>query len=155
MKLFLLTFSFLSSLHAFAAPYEFKSMNQEALLKTCSEICGQEYASKAEIRDFYQLKKYPDLINQAGLLCSTPVEWQSQGTPCHKRKVHLGIHRDGLAPTKTEIHRGSWSTEQGGAWCIAYNEDDFKGMKKALKKGLFKPGQVACMSGMTLDSIKE
>ncbi len=155
MKFFMFSIALLTSVNIFAKPYDLKSLDQEKLKNICSEVCGAEYASKVEIRDFGQLKIYPDLINQAGLLCSKPVEWLSEGTPCHTRKAHLGIHSSGLAPTKTEIHRGSWSVERGGAWCIAYNEDDFKGMKEAIKKGLFKPGQVACSSGMTLKSIKE
>jgi hypothetical protein len=136
-----------------AQTYDFKSMDQEKLLKICNETCGSTYATRAEIRGFYQLRKYPDVINQAGLLCISALEWSTQGTPCHKRKFYDGIHMDGLAPTKTEVHRGSWATEKGGAWCIAYNEEDFKGMSKAIKKGLFKPGQVACMSGMKLGSF--
>jgi hypothetical protein len=154
MKFFILSLSLFSSISTFAGPLDFKSTTQINLQKICSEVCGEKYTANVQIRDFYQLKIYPDKINQAGLLCSQPVEWKSKGTPCHKRKAYLGIHQDGLAPEKTEIHRGAWSVERGGAWCIAYNEDDFKGMKKAIKAGKFKPGQVACMSGMTLDSIE-
>jgi len=38
---------------------------------------------------------------------------------------------------------------------MAYNEDDFKGMKEAIVSGQIKPGQIVCMSGMTLSSVKE
>jgi hypothetical protein len=154
MKSLIILFTLFSSLSAFAAPLDFKTMGEEDLKKICSDVCGAEYASKVELRDFYQLKIYPDLINQTGLLCSKPVEWLSGGTPCHKRKPYLGIHSEGLAPTKTEVHRGEWSVKQGGAWCIAYNEADFNGMNNAIQAGKFKPGQVACSSGVKLDSIE-
>jgi hypothetical protein len=154
MRIFLLFVSLASSVSVLAGPLDFKTMGEDDLKNICSEVCGATYTSKVELRDFFQLKKYPDLINQTGLLCSKPVEWQSTGTPCHNRKPYMGIHSNGLAPTKTEIHRGGWALQQGGAWCIAYNEDDFIGMKKAIIAGKFKPGQVACLSGMKLESIK-
>jgi hypothetical protein len=155
MKFTTITFLLSLSLGVHAGPLNFKSLDKTKLIKICSDVCGVDYTSQVEIRDFFQLKVYPDVINQSGLLCSRRVEWRSQGTPCHQRNAFLGIHMNGLAPEKTEIHRGSFSVEQGGAWCIAYNEDDFKGMKQAINEGKFKPGQVACMSGMTLESIKQ
>jgi hypothetical protein len=155
MKILIFSLLILTSISLFASPLGLKSLRKDDLKKICSEVCGKDYASNAEIRDFYQLKIYPHSINQAGLLCSGPVKWLSEGTPCHKREAYLGIHSNGLAPTKTEIHRGSWSIERGGAWCMAYNEDDFKGMKKAIVSAQIKPGQIVCMSGMTLSSIKE
>jgi hypothetical protein len=155
MIILIFSLSILTSISLFASPLDLKSLKKDDLKKICSKVCGKDYASNAEIRDFYQLKIYPDSINQAGLLCSGPVKWQPEGTPCHKREAYLGIHYNGLAPTKTEIHRGSWSTERGGAWCMAYNEDDFKGIKKAIISGQIKPGQIVCMSGMALSSAKE
>jgi hypothetical protein len=155
MKISIIFFLFSFVLEAYADAYDFKSLEKKQLIKICRDVCGHKYTSQVEIRDFVQLKIYPDVINQAGLMCARPIEWLSKGTPCHKRKAYLGVHMNGLAPDKTEIHRGSFSVQQGGAWCIAYNEDDFKGMKKAIKAGHFKPGQVACMSGMKLNSIKQ
>ncbi len=155
MKIMIFLLSILTSISLFASPINLKSLGNDDLKKICSEVCGKDYASNAEIRNFYQLRIYPDSIHQAGLLCSGPVKWLSEGTPCHKGESYLGVHSDGLAPTKKEIHRGSWSTERGGAWCMAYNEDDFKGMKKAITSGQIKPGQIVCMSGMTLSSVRE
>jgi hypothetical protein len=154
MKIFIISLSLFTSFCAFAGQLNFKMMKEDNLKTICNDVCGADYTTKVEQRDFLQLKVYPDLIHQAGLLCFKAVEWVSSGTPCHTRMAYLGIHGNGLAPTKTEIHRGAWAVKQGGAWCVAYNEADFKGMKKAIKAGEFKPGQVACMSGMTLDSIQ-
>lgn len=142
------------SMSAFAGQVDLKKLNKGDLIDICSNVCGEEYAQKAEIRDFFQLKVYKDKISQSGLTCFKKTSWASEGTPCHARKFHKGIHRDGLAPSKTELHTATHSLKQNGGWCIAYNEEDFAGMKKSVDNGDFKPGQVVCVSGVDLESVK-
>lgn len=132
---------------------DFRSKSKEDLKNLCALSCGDEYSHKVEIRDFFQLKQYPEKLSRAGLTCFKKTQWAQSGTPCHQRESFLGIHTRGLAPTKTEVHRGSWSTKRGGAWCIAYNEDDFPGMASDIASEKYRPGQVACVSGIKLGSF--
>jgi len=136
-------------------PIDLRALGRDEQINLCISLCGQEYSFNTVVREFDQLRKYPDPVNHAGLICLKKFEPSTKDTPCHLRKPFIGIHSNGLAKTKTEIHRGAMASSQGGAWCVAYNEDDFPGMKVAINFGLFKPGQVACMSGIKLDSLKK
>ena len=137
-----------------STPVGFRALEKGDLIDICSKSCGEEYSNKVEVRDFYQLRGNKKAADRQGLTCFKKISWASEGTPCHKRTAHKGIHKDGLAPNKTEVHRGSWSDKKGGAWCIAYNEEGFTGMKEGIEKGSYKAGQVACVSGVKLNSYK-
>jgi hypothetical protein len=153
MKFLIFTMATILSINTFAKDLDFKSLNQDDLKNICASSCGNEYASKVELRDFGQLVIYPDKVNQVGLTCFKKIEWQESGTPCHSREYYRGMHHGSLAPTKTEVHGGNWATKQGGEWCIAYNEEDFPGMESAIKSGQYKAGQVACVSGIKKGSL--
>jgi len=138
--------------YANESQYDFKSLENEDLLSICSMACGEKYTHKADVRDFIQLKLHPDKLSQAGLVCFQK-GWVSEGTPCHSREYNMGIHKDGLAPTKTEVHGGNYAKKNNGAWCIAYNEEDFPGMKDQISEGKIKAGQVACTAGIVQGSF--
>jgi hypothetical protein len=57
MKILIFSLSILTSISLFASPLDLKSLKKDDLKKICSKVCGKDYASNAEIRDFYQLKK--------------------------------------------------------------------------------------------------
>ncbi len=140
----------ISSINLFASEsqYDFKSLEKEDLITICSMACGESYTHNADVRDFFQLKNQPNKLSQAGLVCFQK-GWVSEGTPCHSREFNKGIHKDGLAPTKTEVHGGNYARKHNGAWCIAYNEEDFPGMKDQIKDGKIIPGQISCTAGIT------
>jgi hypothetical protein len=151
-KMFLISLIFVAT-QIHAKQINFYAVDKEKLKDICSEACGAEFTEKVEVRDFEQLKHHKEKASRVGLTCFRKVEWLTGGTACHVVDYHQGIHRNGLAPTRTELHGGSWATKQGGAWCISYDEKNHPGMSRAIKAGEYKAGQVACVSGVKLDSL--